>query len=783
MPAFMIKINQYLLTALLLLFCLPTLAAELQGDLRVTILRADNDKPIVGAVVRVQDKAARAGVSEKKTDETGQARFTNLPTGDYYLEISHPEYEGDRALVKISVGSETAYKTLLDVKGQAEKVIKFKEDKLLMNGKDPNDGAIVRRDREFVQQQLADRSLQGVLATVAGTNINSVGQIHVRGDHKSVNFQLDGVSLPIPPASSTTPLVDLDFLDNLEARTGGYNGSQSGMGGLVLSGTTEWGTKEPYFELRPTVGTLGTAQILMRLGGSSEDGNFNYMVGAKTGTTDLQFQAPNPDHQTLNNKGQNTNVVARFRWRDEEDDWGVTLSHQAALYGIAQTPQNYDAGVRQNQEDVNTLGLFSWKRRVDEDSDLQFNLSYLRSRQSVRNNGIFTPFTTFDENRSQELAEEGFPADPTNPGAPYLPTTNTRITQIQPALQYTYRLGENHRIVTGLDANFIRSQQDVDVLDLGGGGGLPQGALRFQSNVARAGFSGGLYFSHTFPVTDEFTANYGVRLDRFNNGISVNTGQISPFVNLAFAPTPEDALRFSYHRMFQAPPLELDLSFATETLPQRVQLFELSYEHQFGQSLTGKVALVRKDFRDQIDIGQLIPIANIPVYAPVNFERALYEGLELSLASHNKTGFNGFLTGTLSLAKPTVQGSAPEFPTFNDHDQRVQVTAGLSHTWDSGLTAAGDLYYGSGFPQSALTLYNAAGVFPYGYNAQRVPRFLANLSLNYWPKREPQSVEYGGSLQILNLFDNRPLLNFFSDFSGTRFIQQRRILLNGMIRF
>ncbi|MFN8610762.1 MAG: hypothetical protein U0931_24690, partial [Vulcanimicrobiota bacterium] len=252
---------------------------------------------------------------------------------------------------------------------------------------------------------------------------------------------------------------------------------------------------------------------------------------------------------------------------------------------------------------------------------------------------------------------------------------------------------------------------------------------------------------------------------------------------LAFAPTSEDAIRFSYHRLFQAPPLELDLSFSTQTLPQRVSLYELSYEHQFGNSLTGKVALVRKNYRDQIDIGQLIPIANIPVYAPVNFERAVYEGLELSLASHNKTGFNGFLTGTLSRARPTVQGSAPEFPAFNDHDQRVQVTAGISHTWDNGLTAATDIYYGSGFPQQALALYNAAGVYPYGYNANRIPRFLTNLSLNYWPKREPESVEYGGSLQILNLFDQRPLLNFFSDFSGTRFITQRRILLNGMIRF
>lgn len=60
---------------------------------------------------------------------------------------------------------------------------------------------------------------------------------------------------------------------------------------------------------------------------------------------------------------------------------------------------------------------------------------------------------------------------------------------------------------------------------------------------------------------------------------------------------------------------------------------------------------------------------------------------------------------------------------------------------------------------------------------------LANLSINYWPVREPNSVEYGGSLQVINLFDQRNLINFFSDFSGTRFNQQRRILLNGMVRF
>ena len=778
----MIKAYQFSV-ALFLLFCcwVAASAAETPGSLLVEVLRADNDKPIAAAVVRVQDKAALREVNQQKTDSTGHARFTDLEVGDYFVEISHPDYNGDRSLVKVTAGTETPYMTMLDVAGQ-ERVIKFREDRLLVNTKDPNDGAVTRRDREFVQTRLADRSLQGVMATVPGTNSNSVGQIHVRGDHKSVNFQLDGVSLPIPPASSTTPPIDMDFIDQLEARTGGYDGSQSGMGGLILSGTSDWAA-DPYFEMKPTVGTQGTAQMMMRLGGSNEDGSFSYMVGAKTGTTDLQFQAPNPDQQTLNNRGQNTNVVARFRVKGENDTAGLTLSYQEGAYGIAQTPQNFAAGVRQNQNDSNTVGLFSWKRKIDDLSDLQMSLAYMRSRQQVQNNGVFTNFALFDDQVDPELADGGFPADPTNPGAPYLPTTNTVISQVQPALKYSLHLGENNRIVAGADADFIKSDQEIDIVDAGGGGGLPNGAGQFQSALARNGFSGGLFLSHTFPIAERFIANYGVRLDRFNNGIGVNTGQISPFVNLAYAPSEEDSVRLSYHRLFQAPPLEIDLSFQANTLPQRVHQYELSYEHQFGQTATGKIALVHKDYRDQIDIGQLVPIANIPIYAPVNFAAALYDGLELSFNTHNKEGFNGFVTGTLSVARPTEQGSAPEFPQYNDHDQRVQITAGVSHTWDNGLTLAGDIYYGSGYPQQALQLYNAAGVFPYGLNADRVPRFLTNLSVNYWPKRETNSVEYGGSLQVLNLFDQRPLLNFFSDFSGTRFIQQRRVLLNGMIRF
>lgn len=753
--------------------------AATQGGLLVRVLRADNDKPIVNAVIRVQDKAARREVTEKKTDANGQVHFDHLELGDYYVEISHPDYAADRSLVKINPEADTNYFTLLDQKGQ-EKVIKFKEDRMLVNTKDPNDGAVARRDEAFVQTRLADRSLPGILATIPGTANNSVGQVHVRGDHRAINFSLDGATLPIAPSSSTTSPLDPDFLDQLEMRTGNYNGSQSGAGGMVLNAVTDWGSKEPYFELRPTVGTQGTQQIMLKLGGSNQDNTFSYLVAGKTGTTDMKFEPPSPTDQLLNNKGQNTNVMARFRLQHDGDEFGLTMSHQVGLYGVSQTAQNFAAGVRQSQEDLNTFILGSWKRKVDDDSDLGMSLAYYRSRQTVQNNGVFTNYQTA---LSGELADEGLPADPTNPGSPYLPTTLTEFRQIQPAFQYTHRLGENHRIVAGGNANFILSRQDIDILDAGGGGALPQGAQRFQANVARSGFSGGLYFSHTAPLMDELILNYGLRLDRFNDGISVNTGQISPFANLAYSPSDRDVVRLSYHRLFQAPPLELDLGFSSTVLPQRVHLYEISYEHQFDGGLTAKLAALHKSYRDQVDTGQLISLSNIPLYAPVNFSRASYDGIEFSFNSSNKLGWNGFLTANLSWARPLEAGAASVITDYNDHDQRLQLTAGLSHSWENGLTVASDIFYGSGFPQDALQLYNAAGIFPYGYNSLRVPRFLTNLSVNYWPKREPQSVEYGGSLQVLNLFDNRPLLNFFSDFSGTRFVQQRRIMLNGMVRF
>lgn len=753
---------------------------EVLGTLVVDVVNSSTDAPVAGASVKVFSSGSVVG--ESVTDASGRASFERLLTGDYRVEIAHTDYETQSSTVRVTPDAPVRFQALVLPKGE-ETVIRVVQDRLLVNR--GSTAPVTRRDRQQLEQLPGNGSLQTVLGTTPGMQSNSMGQIHARGEHKSVSLSIDGLDIPIPMASSTSQIIDPRFLQSLDVQTGGYDASIGGQTGAVLNMVT-LSRPEPFVQLSTWGGNVGQVGGLLLAGGANDDKTFDYFVGARVGRTDLRLEAPNPGNQTLNNTGTDENILLRLHGRTEDDDVGFTLVYQNGELGVPQTLQNFTAGVRQNQFDKNILALLSWNRKVSEEGDLHLGLSYLRSGQHVNNNGVFTPWVPLNPALGGELAEEGATANPGNPGSPYLPVTNLTLSQFQPSLEYKHKVGDGN-IKVGATANFIHSNQFVDVIDAGGGGGLPNpdptlpAPLRFTARAVRDGFSGGIYFTHTVPLSDEFTLNYGLRADRFNDGFTVDTGQISPSVNLAYGPSETQVFRASFNRLFQPPPLELDVSGGAAVLPQRVSAYELSYENQLDSNLVGKIALVDKEFTDQVDIGLLIPNSNLPVFAPVNFARARYRGLELSINTSNPVGWNGFGTLTVGTARPLAPAiQNGEFPEYNDHDQRVQTTAGLSYTWQEGWFAGGDIFYGSGYPQEFLPLYNALGYTPFGYSGDRFGRFLTNLRLGYQPRDEngKPTGGFGANVEVNNLFDDRTLLNFFSEFSGTRFVQGRRVLLN-----
>jgi outer membrane receptor protein involved in Fe transport len=780
-----------LLLAFTLIFPLPVLAATDRGDLVITVVRESDETPVFGAKVRVTNREKTRVLAETTTDAEGKARLNGLLIGDVFVEVSEDAAGRDGALVTISSGVDNNFEAYL-IPGDETDVVTITDDRLLVNGADPTEGATTRRDREFLDRQLAqNNSLQAVMSTVPGVQTNSLGQVHVRGEHKALSLSLDGIDLPIATESSITQPIDPEFIDTADVSTGMYDASQGGQLGAVVNATTPGEGEEPFAEFTARVGDYGQSELVLKAGGSNEDNTFSYFVGARRSTSDLYLEAPHPDQQNLNNDGELLSFLVRLNGRSERNRYGLTLSHQNADFGVPQTPQNFASGVRQEQQESNSLALLSWNHEITDDDDLLLGLALQRNRQRVNNNGIFTPFAAVPAALEEELAEEGFPLDPSNPGSPYLPLSDLTITQVKPSLDFTHRFSDNHRIKAGLTANFMSAQQELFITDPGGGGGLPNptslpgSPTAFAANLNRDAFTGGLYVSHTVPLSDTLTLNYGLRADTFDDGLSVSTSQLSPRFNLSYAPTEEQALRFSYNRLFQPPPIEIDTSGGTEVLPQRTHAWEVSYENQFAKNVVGKIAYVYKDFQDQIDVALLIPNSNIPVFAPINFARAEYQGVELSVSTSNKTGWNGFLAATIGEARPTEPGLfADHFPEYNDHDQRVQTTAGVSYTWESGLSAAADVLYGSGFPQEALPLYNSIGITPYGLTGNRQDRFITNLSIQYMPNDDNKDgATFGAGLQVFNLFDDRSNLNFLSEFSGTRFVTGRRFLMNLSAKF
>lgn len=775
---------------LALFFVVPLHAAEDRGDLVVTVYQADGEATVEGAVVRVFNRARSKVLMEGITGADGTVRLSGLALGEVFVEARKDGVGLDRSLLSIDGGSDTVFDAYLMAEDEDTTAIQVQGDLLLINATDPNQGATTRRDQEFLRRQIASGGdLQGVLTTVPGLQQNSLGQVHARGEHKALSLSLDGVDLPLATTSQVTQPLDPEFIETADVSTGMYDAAVGGQTGAVINATTLGDSEKPFVSFEAKAGDFGQTDLILKAGGSNDDNSVSYFVGARRSTSDLYLAPPTPDRQDLNNNGELTSLLARLTFQNERNRFGFNVSHQSSRFGLPQTPQNFAAGVIQNQNDANTLLLTSWNHDLTDQDELLFGLAFQKNRLQVNNNGVFTSFNPVAASLNEELAADGFPADPENPGSPYLPTTNLAITQLKPSLDYTHRFSENHRLKAGFAATFIDSDQELLITDPGGGGGLPNPLglpgvpVAFSTNLERRALSGGVYLSHTYPLREDLVLNYGLRAETFDNGLNVQTGQLSPRLNLAWSPTEKQSIRASYNRIFQPPPIEIDVSGGAEVLPQRTHAYELSYENQFAKGWVGKASLVYKDFRDQVDIALLIPNSSLAVFAPVNFARAEYKGLELGVTSSNPTGWNGFLAATLSEAKPTEAGLfAGELPEFNDHDQRFQATAGVSHTWQNGLSGGLDVLYGSGFPQDALPLYNSIGIFPYGLSGDRQSRFITNLNIQYRPT-EQEGGTLGAGLQVFNLFDDRSLLNFFSEFSGTRFVQGRRFLLNLNARF
>ncbi len=311
---------------------------------------------------------------------------------------------------------------------------------------------------------------------------------------------------------------------------------------------------------------------------------------------------------------------------------------------------------------------------------------------------------------------------------------------------------------------------------------LNAGATSPRVNINRRGYYRAAYLQDTWRISSKLTANYGVRYDMFKRRESISGGAsgdsssqlkknfLGPRANLSYLVGSGLVARASYNRLFIQPPLSEGGTIGAQIQPETLNQYETSLEKGFKGNQSVKLAYYYKQIRNQLDIALLVPGSQIGVYSAVNLLNDGVHGLEFSY-NLNPRGNRG-LGSYFSLARSVAKFNDPdEGRNFNDHDQRYTLSSGLNYTLKSGALAAVNVVYGSGLASSGV---GDGGTFGFSGKRQNRTRVDARFSTN--PRLIPG---LGGlTLDVENLLNDKSLINFNSDFSGTRFQQGRRVVLS-----
>ncbi len=685
----------------------------------------------------------------------------------------------------------------------------------------------------------AGGSVASILKEQSGVASDSNGQQHVRGEHADLSYVVDGIPLPDTLSGRQGSVVVPATIDKLEFLTGGFPAEFGGQVAAVLNIATLPSTRHFRADVGFVGGSYDTTNSdFTVVGPAGNSGSFVINFGANRTRNYLEPQQP--DVHTAHNEGSSINEFFKFRFSPSYHDLvTLTLSRNPNTYqvnnrtglpsafagggqgygflglrnadgslpdavtanpgglGSAKIPllSQQALGMDITAREVSEFATLSWRREIASSTTGLLALTFLHAGQDLHNqNPAVDPLNL-----------------PVDNSIEYNPTSTRNIHHVQWVGSLNYRRGKHD-----LKAGFLADSQNGDeTYQIAPASQLalnalanfapnlaPTGAIRTDlagnpildvngnpiylatsSNspvltVHRSGFYRAGYLQDTWKVSRKLTANYGLRGDWYkqsqNLGSStIDTFALSPRLNFSYNLNRASTLRWSYNRLFNTPPLAQGAIIGQPIQPETLDQYDLSLEHQVSPRQSVSLAYYVKQIHNQVDTGLLIPGSQIGLYSSVNLQYGGVHGIEFVYdlqAGKDKegrtVGWDTTFNYTYSIAAPNgIDNTGGIVPNFNDHDQRNTVGLSLGYTWKSGANSSLVINHGSGLASSI--------VLP---NTTRTPRTQLDWHFSTGQTYLHKHLKFG--LDIINLLDDRTVINFQSAFSGTRFQQARMVQLS-----
>ncbi|KAF0105831.1 MAG: tonB dependent receptor [Rhodospirillaceae bacterium] len=566
-------------------------------------------------------------------------------------------------------------------------------------------------------------TLNQVLLRAPGVVQDGFGQIHVRGDHGSLQYRLDGVQLPEGLALFSS-ILSPRFADQLSLITGALPAQYGLRTAGVVDITVKSGTTNPGGEASAMVGSYNWVQPALEYGGRS--GNFDYFAVGQYVSNNIGIENPTPSTAPLHDSTAQWYALTKLSaLADENTRLSFIAGGASARYQIPNVPGETPA--------FPVNGITDWNSAVLDQrqwEDTYFGIASLQ--KSYQNfNMQLSGFARYSKLSYQpdalgDLLYNGV--------APWSQRSSFAFGVQADA---SWKVASSHTLRGG----FLVQREQVSSFSQNNALGLVPDPLNpgelipgdrpvgFSDGSSLIGWTYSVYLQDEWRITPTVTVNFGARFDAISGQISEN--QVSPRINVVWEPTPQISLRAGYSRYFVPAPLNqvgfasLAVRTGTTAEPEnfindpvraeRSDYFDVGLTVKPVEGLTLGFAGYYKFAENYLDKGQF----GAPIQlASFNYANAQVKGFEL-YANYDQGPWSVYGNLAWSKVSATRINSAqynfsPEDLSYigsywiaADHDQGWTGSAGAAYVFNQGSDHAtrvsADVLFGSGLRTSVVT--------------------------------------------------------------------------------
>ncbi len=621
-----------------------------------------------------------------------------------------------------------------------------------------------------------------VLLRAPGVAQDSLGQLHVRGEHANLQYRINDVLLP-EGITGFGPELDTRFIDSMRLITGSLPAEYGFRTAGVVDIQTKSGAFEPGGEAGIEGGSFDTIHPSGSIGGAK--GDLNYFATGSYDHNDIGIQNPTSSYYPLHDT---TDQGKAFTYLSKvlSDTSRVSVMGSAS-YSAFEIPNT--AGLQYDPGNYSAPGGATWNSAWT-NGPATFNSANLNENQTEQNYYGVVAYQKSAGPFNLQVAGygrySGVHFQPDQAGDLFFNgvSSNVRRDIYAGGLQAdaSYALGDQHTIRAGMmlldesisaDSSTLAFPMDSTDPNTFNPVGPPLPPI-ISDNVSHAIFAG-VYLQDEWKIIHNVTINYGARFDEFYSSFD-KENQPSPRVNVIYQPTHSTTLHAGYSRYFTPPAPENVPSGAVAQFvgtsnespagpnvatpsakAERANYFDAGVSQEIVRGLRLGVDGYYKDAINQLDDGffgaSLIP-------SNFNYREGRVYGVEWT-GTYTKNGFSLFANLAYSVAqgKGLSSGqflfSADDIAYINshwiylDHDQRVTGSFGVSYTIPESRGST--MFYIDSLYGSGLRTDSASGV----PNGASVPAYYT-VSIG-----AAQTFKLGGKralrarLDVVNITDNR----------------------------